>query len=87
MSRAQVPAQHRAVLWFLEDISRQKTSDQLSMRFEFLALPPEFELPFRDGAEVRAACEAEPPAESARRVCDAFDNLSPVWPAKKEKPA
>ncbi|MEE9206012.1 MAG: hypothetical protein V3U50_03410 [Acidimicrobiia bacterium] len=71
----------------VDDISRQKTSDQLSMGFEFLALPPEFELPFRDGAEVRATCEAEPPAESARRVCDAFDNLSPVWPAKKDSPA
>lgn len=65
----------------LGDISRQKTSDQLSMGFEFLALPPEFELPFRNGAEVRAACEADPPTESARRVCDAFNNLSPVWPA------
>lgn len=71
----------------VDEISRQKTSDQLSMGFEFLALPPEFELPFRDGAEVRAACEAEPPAESARRVCDAFDNLSPVWPAITDSPA
>jgi hypothetical protein len=71
----------------LGNISRQKTSDQLSMGFEFLAFPPEFELPFRDGAEVRAACEADPPAESARRVCDAFDNLSLVWPAMKESPA
>ena len=51
------------------------------MGFEFLALPPEFELPFRDGAEVRAACETKPPAEGARRVRDAFENLSPVWPA------
>ncbi len=65
----------------VDSISRQKTSGQLSMGFEFLALPPEFELPFGNGAEVRAACEAEPPAESARRVCDALDNLSPVWPA------
>ncbi len=65
----------------LDNISRQKTSDQLSMGFEFLAFPPEFELPFRNGAEVRAACEAKPTTESARRVCDVFDNLSPVWPA------
>jgi hypothetical protein len=63
----------------VDKFSRQKTSDQLSMGFEFLAFPPEFELPFSDGAEVRAACEAKPPAENARRVCDAFDNLSPVW--------
>ena len=71
----------------MDNISRQKTSGQLSMGFKFLALPPEFELPFGNGAEVRAACEADPPAESARQVCDAFDNLSPVWPAIKASPS
>ncbi len=60
-------------------LSSQKTSGQLAMGLEFLAIPPDFEFPFRDGAEVRAACEAEPPSEGARRVCDVFDNLSPVW--------
>jgi hypothetical protein len=64
-------------------LSSQKTSGQLAMGFEFLAIPPDFEFPFRDGAEVRAACEAEPPSEGARRVCDVFDNLSPVWPNAK----
>jgi hypothetical protein len=64
-------------------LSSQKTSGQLAMGFEFLAIPPDFEFPFRDGAEVRAACEAEPPSEGARKVCDVFDNLSPVWPNAK----
>ena len=67
----------------VDAISRELTSDRLSMGFQFLALPPEFELPFRNGAEVKAACPGQPLAESARRVCDAFDNLSPVWPAKQ----
>ena len=82
-------------LWWLEqglgqavgDFSRQKTSDQLAMGFEFLAIPNDFELPFRDGAEVRAACEADPTAEGARRVRDAFNNLTPVWPAAEGSPA
>ena len=64
----------------VDEFSRQKTSDQLSMGFEFLAFPPGFELPFRNGAEVRAACETERPTQRALLVCDAFDNLSPVWP-------
>ena len=65
------------------DFSRQKTADQLTMGFGFLAIPAGFELPFRDGAEVRAACEGEFPTEGARRVFDAFINLSPVWLAAK----
>ena len=64
-------------------LASQKTSGQLAMGFEFLAIPPDFEFPFNDGAEVRAACEAKPPSEGARRVCDVFDNLSPVWPNAK----
>ena len=50
------------------------------MGFDFLAIPREFELPFHDGAEARAACETDPPAEGAMRVRDAFNALSPVWP-------
>jgi hypothetical protein len=65
----------------VSDFSHEKTSGQLAMGFEFLAIPSDFELPFDNGAEVRAACEAKPPAEGARRVCDAFNNLIPVWPA------
>jgi hypothetical protein len=68
---------HRAV----GDLAREKTSGHLVMGFEVLALPPDFELPFRDGAEARVACEADPPDEGARRVCDAFNNLAAVWPA------
>lgn len=67
----------------VDELSSQKTSGQLAMGFEFLAIPPQFELPFHDGAEVKTACKAETPTEGARRVCDAFDNLSPVWPAAK----
>lgn len=76
----------RALDHAVDDLSRRNTSDRLSMGFEFLAFPPEFELPFRDGAEVRAVCEADPPTESARQVCEAFGNLSPVWPATKDSP-
>ncbi len=62
----------------LDEFPHQRTSDQLSIGFEFLAFPPEFELPFRNGAEVRTVCETERPTESALRVCDAFGNLTPV---------
>ena len=65
------------------DFSPLKTSGQLEMGFEFFALPPDFRLPFHNGEEVMTACKAKPPTEGARRVCDAFENLSPVWPAAK----
>jgi hypothetical protein len=61
----------------MQRFAGQKTSD-LAMGFEFLAT--EFELPFCNGAEVKAACAANPPSEVARQVCDLFDNLSPAWP-------
>ena len=64
------------------NLSDQETLGQLAMGFEFLAMPPGFEIPFVNGAEVRAACEANPPEGDALRVCDAFNNLSPVWPAE-----
>ena len=67
----------------IKELSHQKTAGQLEMGFDFLAIPREFELPFRDGAEARAACESDPPAKGAMLVRDAFNALSPIWPGSR----
>jgi hypothetical protein len=61
-------------------LSRQKTANQLAMGFAFLAIAPDFKLPFYDGKAVKAECATQPVSEAARRVCNLFDNLSPAWP-------
>lgn len=69
----------RAIRTF-SDKKMQKTKDKLSMGFKILALPQDFKLPFKNGAEAKAACKADPPTQAAHRVCKAFENLSPpIW--------
>jgi len=51
------------------------------MGFEFLTLPPDLKLPFHDDAWVETAGKPKPLTEGAWRMCDAPDNLFPVWPA------
>lgn len=63
----------------IRTFSFQKTAGELSMGFKIFTLPQDFELPFNNGAKARVACETDPPTEAARRVCKAFENLSPVW--------
>jgi hypothetical protein len=72
----------------LGEFSFQKTSGQLAMGFEFLAMPPDFELPFRSGKHVKDACATEPLSETVGKVRNLFENLSPpVWSAVKASPA
>ena len=49
-----------------------------TMSLDMLAFPPDFRLPFSNGAEVKAQCNVSSLTPEGRRVCDAFANLSPV---------
>ena len=55
--------------------------DGLSMSLDVLAFPEWFDrLPFAKGAEVRAECGTAELTEAGRKVRDAFDELSSVYP-------
>ena len=55
--------------------------DGLSMSVDVLALPEWFDsLPFAKGEEVRAECDTDELTEAGRKVCDAFDGLTSVYP-------
>ena len=52
----------------------------LSMSLDVLAFPEGFRLPFDNGAEVCAACDAGTLTEAGRKVREAFDGLASVCP-------
>ena len=53
----------------------------LSMSLNALAFPKEFnQVPFKDGEDVKKKCSGALTAEG-QKVCEAFKELDPVWPA------
>lgn len=56
----------------------------LSMSLDALAFPEWFDrVPFRDGAEVRASCDSPELTETGRKIVEAFDGLTPVYPDRE----
>lgn len=61
------------------ELSRQKTDGAVSMGFEFLAFPPEFQLPFADGVEVLQLekCDSNAPiCEALVSACEKIAQVS-----------
>ena len=52
----------------------------LSMSLDALAFPAGFEIPFKDGDDVRKKCFTHQLTPKGRAVRDAFTNLARVWP-------
>ncbi len=61
------------------------TDERLAMGFAFLEFPAGFELPFSEGAEVKAACKTSSSNQGARRIRDAFDDLRRVYPTTEAR--
>ena len=51
----------------------------LSMSLDALAFPEGFEIPFKDGDDVRKKCFNHQLPPEGQAVRDAFNNLTPVW--------
>ena len=53
----------------------------LTMSLKVFALPNGFQkIPFKNGGEVKQKCATNPVPPEGQAVCDAFNNLTPVWP-------
>lgn len=63
----------------LNKFVESKISD-LSMSLDALAFPEGFRLPFRNGRDVKQKCRTHRLTEEGKYICDAFANLTSVWP-------
>ena len=52
----------------------------LTMSLKVLAFPKGFDIPFKNGQEVRDKCDKLQLTAEGRKVRDAFDNLTQLWP-------
>ena len=52
----------------------------LSMSLKVLAFPDGFQMPFNNGADVKSKCFTRQLTSEGKAVCDAFNNLTQVWP-------
>ena len=65
----------------LQSIGGEPGTRGLSMSLDALTFPEWFNrLPFSDGAEVRSACDRRQLTETGRKIVDAFDGLTSVYP-------
>ena len=62
----------------LRDVVKEITDGALSTGFEFLAFPPQFQLPFSDGAEVLQLIECGPEAPICEALVSAIERIAPV---------
>ncbi len=65
---------------FLDEFADSKTGGTLSMSLNALAFPEEFEIPFKNGEEVKDKCNTLQLTEEGQAICNAFHKLAPVWP-------
>ena len=64
----------------LDGFAASKTSGTLTMSLDAFAFPDGFQMPFRDGVEVKNECFTQQLSPEVQAVRDAFNNLTPVWP-------
>ena len=68
----------------LDEFAGSKTVQDIgisSMSLDALAFPAEFEIPFKNGGEVKQKCDTGKLTDKGRQVRDAFNKLAPAWPA------
>ena len=53
----------------------------LSMSLDALAFPADFQMPFGNGKQVKDRCDTHRLTAEGRKIRDAFNKLTPVWPA------
>ncbi len=53
----------------------------LSMSLDALAFPADFQMPFGNGKQVKDRCDTHRLTAEGRQIRDAFNGLTPVWPA------
>ena len=51
------------------------------MSLDAFAFPDDFQIPFGDGADVKSKCFTHQLTPEGMAVRDAFNKLTPVWPA------
>ncbi len=68
----------------LDEFAGSKTVQDIgisSISLDALAFPAEFQIPFKNGGEVKQKCDTDKLTDEGQQVCDAFNNLTPAWPA------